>query len=251
MTEAVDTNNLTPSPADITSTNTPAAAITAIEVPSSGKNTNDAVKDSITTVPSATGTAEQESNDNRDETATEESLNSNPEDKTTRTINNPIVSDSKKTRPAYTYDKDKITLRFLFANRDGLTVTVQCDPSDTVGEVKAALLSVWPEGEFCLYSLTHPFRVLHFSHTTQDMDACEASEDLRLVCMGKGYLMPDSRTLQDCEIPVFKTHPTPINVSVKPKISVVTTPKSRKDKVPLSEPANGTVATSQGCCTIL
>ena len=29
--------------------------------------------------------------------------------------------------------------------------------------------------------------------------------------------MPDSRTLEDCQIPVFKTHPTPINVSVKPK----------------------------------
>jgi hypothetical protein len=34
--------------------------------------------------------------------------------------------------------------------------------------------------------------------------------------MGKGYLMPDTRTLEDCQIPVFKTHPTPINVSVRP-----------------------------------
>ena len=58
----------------------------------------------------------------------------------------PIVSSTKKSRPPYKYDKNKITLRFLFANRDGLTVTVECDPSDTVGEVKGALLSVWPEG---------------------------------------------------------------------------------------------------------
>jgi hypothetical protein len=59
-----------------------------------------------------------------------------------------IVSSSKKSRPVYKYDPDKITLRFLFANRDGLAVTVECKPSDTVGEVKGALLSVWPEGAF-------------------------------------------------------------------------------------------------------
>lgn len=34
--------------------------------------------------------------------------------------------------------------------------------------------------------------------------------------MGKGILMPDSKSLKDCEIPVFKTHATPINVSVRP-----------------------------------
>lgn len=59
-----------------------------------------------------------------------------------------VVSSSKKSRPPYKYDPDKITLRFLFANRDGLAVTVECKPSDTVGEVKCALLSVWPEGEY-------------------------------------------------------------------------------------------------------
>ena len=60
--------------------------------------------------------------------------------------NAPVVSSSKKSRPPYKYDPDKITLRFLFANRDGLTVTVECRPGDTVGEVKGALLSVWPTG---------------------------------------------------------------------------------------------------------
>lgn len=58
----------------------------------------------------------------------------------------PVVSSSKRSRPPYKYDINKITLRFLFANRDGLTVTVECNPSDTVAEVKGALLSVWPEG---------------------------------------------------------------------------------------------------------
>ncbi len=59
----------------------------------------------------------------------------------------PVVSSSKRTRPPYKYDPEKVTLRFLFANRDGLTVTVECKPSDTVGEVKGQLLSVWPEGK--------------------------------------------------------------------------------------------------------
>ena len=59
----------------------------------------------------------------------------------------PVVSSSKRSRPAYKYDPNKITLRFLFANKDGLTVTVECKPLDTVSEVKGALLSVWPEGK--------------------------------------------------------------------------------------------------------
>lgn len=48
----------------------------------------------------------------------------------------------------YKYDPEKITLRFLFANRDGLTVTVTCNPSDTIGEVKGVLISIWPKGTF-------------------------------------------------------------------------------------------------------
>jgi hypothetical protein len=35
--------------------------------------------------------------------------------------------------------------------------------------------------------------------------------------MGKGVLMPDTRSLEDCQVPVFKSHPTPINVSVRPE----------------------------------
>lgn len=100
-------------------------------------------------------------------------------------------------RLPYKYDPDKITLRFLFANRDGLTVTVSCNPSDTIGEVKGVLISIWPK----------------------DVPNCEDGDDLRLICMGKGFLSPDSRTLQDCQIPIFKTHPTPVNVSVKPNLN--------------------------------
>jgi hypothetical protein len=73
-----------------------------------------------------------------------------------------IVSSSKKSRPPYKYDPTKITLRFLFANRDGLAVTVECKPSDTVGEVKGALLSVWPEGTYLSNFLPRNCPSIHF-----------------------------------------------------------------------------------------
>jgi len=56
------------------------------------------------------------------------------------------VGPAKRTKAVFKYDPKKITLRFLFANRDGLSVNVEFNPSDTVSEVKAALLSAWPEG---------------------------------------------------------------------------------------------------------
>jgi hypothetical protein len=62
--------------------------------------------------------------------------------------NGPITSKTGNKRPAYTYDASKVTLRFIFANKDGLAVTMECTPTQTIGEVKVALLSVWPEGAF-------------------------------------------------------------------------------------------------------
>ena len=41
--------------------------------------------------------------------------------------------------------------------------------------------------------------------------------------------MPDTRTLQDCEVPVFKSHPTPVNVAVRPKANVAEKSKNGKD----------------------
>jgi len=145
--------------------------------------------------------------------------------------NGPITSTSGNRRPAYTYDSTKVTLRFIFANRDGLAVTMECTPNQTIGEVKGALLSVWPE----------------------DLPKCSGGDQLRLVCMGKGILMPDSRSLEECQVPVFKTHPTPVNVSVKPDLQTPAT-KSEKTRSPSS--ANSTVpqttvAAGQGCCVIL
>eukprot|EP00980_Cylindrotheca_fusiformis_P007300 scaffold1525_cov142-Cylindrotheca_fusiformis.AAC.100 len=153
----------------------------------------------------------------------------------------PIVSSTKRSRPPYKYDPNKITLRFLFANRDGLTVTVECTPTDTIGEVKGALLSVWPK----------------------DLPNCSGGDYVRLICMGKGILMPDTRTLQDCEVPVFKTHPTPINVSVRPENSVVSKKGGNdggKRRLPVGGGSGGGGAsgsngngnsTAQGCGCIL
>jgi hypothetical protein len=83
---------------------------------------------------------------NKDDTGTDVTTDSVGEVEKRRPSAGPVVSTNKRSRPPYKYDPSKITLRFLFANRDGLTVTIECEPSDTVGEVKGALLSVWPEG---------------------------------------------------------------------------------------------------------
>lgn len=110
--------------------------------------------------------------------------------------------DAAKTTPTtpsqpatFVYDPNKITLKFIFANRDGVQVILECNPTDTVGEVKGALLSMWPE----------------------DVPSCSGGDKIRLICMGKGMLAPDTKTLQGGDVPVFKTHPTPINVAVKPE----------------------------------
>mmetsp|Transcript_15723 Transcript_15723/g.20928 ORF Transcript_15723/g.20928 Transcript_15723/m.20928 type:complete len:226 (-) Transcript_15723:203-880(-) len=105
------------------------------------------------------------------------------------------VSSSKPALPPFVDDPNKITLKFIFANRDGLHVIVDCKPGDSVGEVKGALLSMWPK----------------------ELPNCSGGDKIRLICMGKGLLMPDSKSLEDCQVPVFKTHATPVNVSVRPE----------------------------------
>mmetsp|Transcript_12701 Transcript_12701/g.14559 ORF Transcript_12701/g.14559 Transcript_12701/m.14559 type:complete len:261 (+) Transcript_12701:143-925(+) len=105
------------------------------------------------------------------------------------------IKKSGQSQIPFVDDPNKITLKFVFANRDGLHVIIDVQPDDTVGEAKGALLSMWPD----------------------EIKACSGGDHIRLICMGKGILMPDSRTMRDCAVPVFKTHATPINVSVKPE----------------------------------
>lgn len=95
----------------------------------------------------------------------------------------------------FKYDPKKITLKFIFANRDGVNAVVECAPTDTIAEVKGALLSVWPE----------------------DLPQCSGGDKIRFICMGKGMLSPDTKTIESFDVPVFKTHPTPVNVAVRPE----------------------------------
>lgn len=110
-----------------------------------------------------------------------------------------VIAPSAKTpriaSKEYVYDPTKLTLKFIFANRDGVNVVLECKPSDTVGEVKGVLLSMWP----------------------QAMPVCSGGDKIRLICMGKGMLSPDTKTLSAADVPVFKTHPTPVNVAVRPE----------------------------------
>ena len=73
--------------------------------------------------------------------------------------------------------------------------------------------------------------------------------------------MPDTRRLEDCQIPVFKTHPTPINVSVRPASAGAgdNKPKKKKDDVrgggtgSSSNPNNaaGGAQVDQGCTCVM
>ena len=86
--------------------------------------------------------------------------------------------------------------------------------------------------------------------------------------MGKGYLTPDTRTLEDCQVPVFKTHPTPVNVSLKPSEKARAAEGGvdmKKKGVHRADPAvtadadragtasspSVTPGVAQGCCLIL
>jgi len=44
-------------------------------------------------------------------------------------------------------DEEKIDLKFVFANRDGVQVVASFQLSDTIAEVKGVLMSLWPKGK--------------------------------------------------------------------------------------------------------
>lgn len=179
--------------------------------------------------------------DKKEEEKSEDTGNETEPESSAASKSKPIVSSSKKSRPPYKYDPNKITLRFLFANRDGLTVTVECNPTDSVGEVKGALLSVWPD----------------------DLPSCSGGDRLRLICMGKGILSPDTSSLESFQIPVFKTHPTPVNVSIKPDQNKIEAAKKNTDSSNhgsnsgpstsnnAASSGGNTEATSQGCSCVI
>ncbi|OQR95936.1 hypothetical protein THRCLA_22047 [Thraustotheca clavata] len=87
----------------------------------------------------------------------------------------------------------EIQIKFLFANHDGVKVLLNVFPDRKVGDVKGTLLSMWPE----------------------DVPRPESISNIRFICMGLGALQ-DGKTLRECKVPSFPTHPTPVNVSVTP-----------------------------------
>jgi hypothetical protein len=118
-----------------------------------------------------------------------------------------------------------VTLKFIFANHDQrVNVEIATDLSAKIGEVKAALLGLWPAGERATAHLpTHTSVTAHLpTHTSvtpccliPDVPAVEDSSRVRLICMGLGALN-ENKTLKDCRVPAFSTHPTPVNVSIRP-----------------------------------
>lgn len=68
--------------------------------------------------------------------------------------------------------------------------------------------------------------------------------------------MPDTRTLEDCQVPVFKTHPTPINVAIRPANTKIETSKKSGDAKNTAGGGGGASggngnATDQGCACII
>ena len=86
------------------------------------------------------------------------------------------------------------TLKFLFANHDGVQVDIQFPETATGAMVKDALINQhWPEDK---------------------IEKVSSPAGIRLLTMGK--MMEDGKTLADMKIPKYD-HATPVNVSLLPK----------------------------------
>ncbi len=44
-------------------------------------------------------------------------------------------------------DTNMVKIKFIFANRDGINVEIECSLNDTIGAITKDLQSKWPEGE--------------------------------------------------------------------------------------------------------
>jgi len=71
--------------------------------------------------------------------------------------------------------------------------------------------------------------------------------------MGRGILGPANSTLEENEVPVFLTHPTPVNVSVKPiLVNQKKSSSSKGGSVPISSNNQGNREPPRGdCCCII
>jgi len=124
---------------------------------------------------------------------------------------------------------DKIGIKFIFANRDGIHVEIECSPSDTVDMVKNMLIAEWP---------------------AEIDEVPPKAERIRLICMGKGILGPDRGTIEQCDLPVFLTHPTPVNVSVKPVMADHKESRSRGNSGGNHSSSNAGADSGECCCVV-
>ena len=79
-------------------------------------------------------------------------------------------------------------------------------------------------------------------------------DQLRLICMGKGVLGPDIKTISECGVPIFQTHATPVNVSVRPvpsKLEDSGLKKTEVNNASRTDPRLSSQTASDACCVIL
>jgi hypothetical protein len=116
-----------------------------------------------------------------------------------------------------------VALRFLFANHDGVSVTLEFPLETTAEAVKQAMLANWPA------SVEKVGDVRRF----------------RLLCMGKELETCSTKSLKSLNIPVYE-HPTPVNVSVLPKTFATPAQEKKVDKdgMPTAPPP-------EACCELM
>ncbi|ETV75287.1 hypothetical protein H257_10471 [Aphanomyces astaci] len=110
---------------------------------------------------------------------------------------------------------EPVTLKFLFANKEGVKITLASTRDKHVSDVKQQLLAVWPA----------------------DLAKPESLTSIRLICMGLGVLQ-DTKTLVECKVPIFPGHPTPVNVSILPPKSETQALIASHDNASRIVPAN-------------
>lgn len=117
-----------------------------------------------------------------------------------------------------------LKLKFIFANHDGVVVEYTAEPNTKIKDLKAELVERrWPPGVEPVADLGH----------------------VRLICMGFGIL-PDTKTLTECRVPHFDSHPTPVNVSIRPKDARM--PQSEGAQATKQNP--GGAAPHRPCCSV-
>ena len=60
------------------------------------------------------------------------------------------AEDAVSNAPTENADANTIRIKFIFANRDGVNVEIECSLNDTIAAITQNLQSKWPKGELVL-----------------------------------------------------------------------------------------------------